>query len=286
MPENGDPEPDNTAVRTALWRALHVLIDPPPHVLEDEIGLLMAAPDEGWRDRPDMHPEGTKQFRASIVGRARFIEDLVVEEAARGVTQYVILGAGLDTFAQRRPDAASGVQVFEVDQPETQAWKRHRLVDLGLGVPAWLHLVPVNFEAGAAWPDELAKAGFDTAKPAVVGAAGLSMYLTREAVATTLRQAAALAPGSTLAMSFLVPEDLADPGVRAGLQQSREGARASGTPFLSFFAPADMLALAREAGFKSVEHVPSASIAQRYFRGRRDVLRPPEHAEEILVART
>jgi methyltransferase (TIGR00027 family) len=262
------------------------LIDPPPHVLEDEVGLRIAAPAEGWRDRPDMHPEGTKQFRASIVGRARFIEDLVLEEAGRGVAQYVILGAGLDTFAQRRPEAAAGVQVFEVDQPGTQAWKRQRLIDLGLGVPAWLHLVPVNIEAGASWPEELVKAGFDTTKPAVVGAAGLSMYLTREAVATTLRQAAALAPGSTLAMSFLVPEDLADPSVRAGLQQSREGARASGTPFLSFFAPEDMLTLARDAGFKSVEHIPSASIAQRYFSGRTDGLRPPDRAEEILVART
>jgi hypothetical protein len=87
-------------------------------------------------------------------------------------------------------------------------------------------------------------------------------------------------------MSFLVPEDLADPNVRAGLQQSREGARASGTPFLSFFAPEDMLNIAREAGFRHVEHVPSASIAQRYFSGRQDGLRPPDRAEEILVARS
>src|SRR5215217_2664514 len=114
--------PDNTAVRVALWRALHVEVDSPPHVLEDQIGLKLAAPDAGWRSRPDMSPF-TRPFRASILARARFIEDLVVEQAARGVGQYVILGAGLDTFAQRRPEIASRLVVFEIDKPGTQAWK-------------------------------------------------------------------------------------------------------------------------------------------------------------------
>ena len=86
---------------------MHVQVDPPPHVLEDEIGLKLVAPDNGWRRRPDMDTRGTSHFRASIVARARFIEDLVVEQAGRGVGQYVILGAGLDTFAQRRPEIAS-----------------------------------------------------------------------------------------------------------------------------------------------------------------------------------
>ena len=103
--------PDNTAVTVALWRALHVEVDAPPHVLEDEVGLKLAAPDDGWRSRPDMSPF-TRPFRAFIVARARFIEDLVAEQAARGVGQYVILGAGLDTFAQRRPELASRLSVF------------------------------------------------------------------------------------------------------------------------------------------------------------------------------
>src|SRR5919197_2332999 len=159
--------PDNTAVRTALWRALHVEVDPPPHVFEDKVGLKLAAPDDTWHSRPDMSPF-TRPFRASIVARARFIEDLVADQAARGVTQYVILGAGLDTFAQRRPKVASRLKLFEVDQPGPQAWKRRRLVELGYGVPDWLHLVPVDFEAGASWWTEVAKAGFDAHKPAVV----------------------------------------------------------------------------------------------------------------------
>jgi len=100
MDEKQPLAPDSTAVRTALWRALHVHVDPPPHIFEDEVGLKLSAPDEEWRHRPDMHPEGTKPFRASIVARARFVEDLVLEQAGHGVSQYVILGAGLDTFAQ------------------------------------------------------------------------------------------------------------------------------------------------------------------------------------------
>ena len=111
MPNEQAAEPENTAVRVALWRALHVEADAPPHVLVDEIGLKLAAPDEGWRNRPDMSPF-TRMFRAAIVARARFIEDLVAEQAAGGVGQYVILGAGLDTFAQRRPELASRVRVF------------------------------------------------------------------------------------------------------------------------------------------------------------------------------
>jgi len=123
-------EPDNTAVRVALWRALHVEIDSPPHVFEDTVGSRLADPEDGWRNRPDMSPF-TRPFRASIVARARFIEDLVKERAADGVGQYVILGAGLDTFAQRRPELASRLRVFEIDRPGPQAWKRQRLVELG-----------------------------------------------------------------------------------------------------------------------------------------------------------
>jgi methyltransferase (TIGR00027 family) len=286
MQDERTAAPDNTAVRVALWRALHVEVDAPPHVLEDEIGLRLVAPDDGWRSRPDMDPGFTRLFRASIVARVRFIEDLVAEQAGRGVGQYVILGAGLDTFAQRRPEIASGLRIFEVDQPAPQAWKRQRLIELGLGVPEWLRLVPVDFEAGWSWWERLAASGFDAGQPAVVASTGVSMYLTKEAVAATLRQVAALAPGSTLAMTFLLPIELTAPEVRPGLQLAEKGARASGTPFLSFFTPPEMLALAREAGFREVQHVPAATLAQRYFAGRTDGLRPPDDSEELLVATT
>jgi methyltransferase (TIGR00027 family) len=278
--------PDTTAVRVALWRALHLEVDPAPHVFEDEIGLRLAAPDEDWRRRPDMDPHFTSSFRASILARARFIEDLLAEQVGHGVDQYVILGAGLDTFAQRQPDLASRLKVFEVDQPGPQAWKRQRLTVLGLPIPDWLRLVPVDFEAGDTWWQGLAAAGFAANRPAVVVSTGVSMYLTKDAVAATLRQVATLAPGSTFVMTFLLPIELADPEVRPGLELAVKGARASGTPFISFFTPAEMLTLARDNGFRDVRHVSAADLAQRYFADRTDGLRPPTNTEELLVATT
>ncbi|MBL1112947.1 class I SAM-dependent methyltransferase [Streptomyces sp. 110] len=277
--------PDSTAVRTALWRAMHVQVDPPPHVLEDEIGLRLAAPGADWRRRPDMDPAATRGFRAAMVARARFIEDLIAERVGHGVTQYVILGAGLDTFAQRRPETASRLRVFEVDQPGPQAWKRHRLDELGYGVPDWLHLVPVDFEASEDWLKRLAAAGFDAGRPAVIVSTGVTMYLTEDAIAATLRQIAGLAPGSTLAMTFLLPIDLLDDADRPGFRASMEGAQASGTPFISFYKPPEMLALAREAGFEDVRHVSGASLAERYFADRTDGLRPSS-GEDLLLATT
>ncbi len=205
--------PDNTAVRTALWRALHLEVDSPPHVFDDKVGLRLAAPDDGWRNRSDMSAF-TRPFRASILARARFVEDLVAEQAAHDVGQYVILGAGLDTFAQRRPKLASRLLVFEIDQPGPQEWKRERLIDLGLGIPSFLRLVPVDFEAGDAWSERLAASGFDLKRAAVVASTGVSMDLSKDPVTATLHQVAALAPGSTLVMSFMLSIELLDPEVR------------------------------------------------------------------------
>ncbi|VEF46701.1 putative S-adenosyl-L-methionine-dependent methyltransferase [Bacillus freudenreichii] len=285
MPDKNITEPDHTAVRVALWRALHVQVDSPPHVLEDEVGLRLANPDDGWRERPDMDPEFTSSFRASIVARARFIEDLVVEQVGRSVTQYVILGAGLDTFAQRRPEVASNMSIFEVDQPGTQAWKRQRLIDLGFDIPQWLHFVPVDFEADESWLEQLKAAGFDTGRPAVVASTGVTQYLTKDAVAATLREVAGLAPGSTLAMTFILPPELVESELRPGMEASRKGAKEGGTPFVSFFTPQEMLDMAREAGFKEARHVSAADLNNRYFTGRTDGLRLLS-GEEFLVATT
>jgi methyltransferase (TIGR00027 family) len=283
MGDGALPAPDHTAVRTALWRALHVQADAPPSVFEDEVGLKLVAPDEGWQNRPDMSPF-TRPFRASIVARARFVEDLVEQSAAGGVKQYVILGAGLDTFAQRRADLGSHLRVFEVDQPGPQAWKRQRLVELGLGIPPFLELVPVDFESEDAWWKRLVESGFDPKLPTIVASTGVSMYLTQEAIVATLRRSASLPAGSKLVMSFLLPIEMADPEVRPGIERAAEGARAGGTPFISFFKPEQMLDLARRAGFGEVEHVSAAALAARYFADRSDGLRPPNNAEELLVA--
>ena len=274
---------DGTAVRVALWRAMHVQVDPPPHVLDDEIGLQLAAPDDDWRSRPDMDPAGTSRFRAAIVARARFVEDLVAEQAGQGVAQYVILGAGLDTFAQRKPEIASRLRVFEVDQPAPQAYKRRRLLELGFGIPEWLRLVPVDFEAGGSWWERLVAAGFEPGQPAIVVSTGVTMYLTKDANAATMRQIAGLAPGTTLAMTFLLPAELLDGADRSGLHAAENGARAAATPFISFYTPDEIQAVAREAGLKNAQHVAGPLLAERYFADRTDGLRPSS-GEDLLVA--
>ncbi|WP_394618759.1 class I SAM-dependent methyltransferase [Lentzea sp. JNUCC 0626] len=275
--------PDNTAVRTALWRALHTQVDEQPHVLEDVLGARLAQDDDDWRERGDMVPEASRGKRGTVVARARLTEDLVAQAVSRGVDQYVILGAGLDTYAQRHPDAGSTMTVFEIDQPETQNWKRHRLLELGYGIPDWLRLVPVDFEANDDWWERLQAAGFDTSRPAVVSWLGVTMYLTEEATSATLKRVASLPSGSSLILTFfrhledLLPEDVQ---IR---RASREGNRRAGTPFISFYKPDQITELARQAGFTGSEYVSAADLADRYFAGRTDGLRPYS-GEEVLIS--
>ncbi len=171
-------------------------LDDAPHLIDDEIGLALADPADGWRDRGDMHPMGTLPYRAAIVARTRFVEDLLVEE---GIGQYVLLGAGLDTFAQRHAELAGRVRVFEIDQPGPQAWKRQRLDELGYGVPEHLRLIPIDFEADDDWWQALVDAGLDSEARALVSSSGVTMYISKDATAATLRRLAAMAPGSIVA---------------------------------------------------------------------------------------
>ncbi|MBK7863940.1 MAG: class I SAM-dependent methyltransferase [Archangiaceae bacterium] len=276
--------PDSTATRVALWRAQHVLLDARPYVLEDLIGLQLVAPPEGWQQRPDMNPQWTSSFRAHIVGRARYVEDLVTQLAATGVRQYVILGAGVDTFVQRRPDLASSLRVFEIDQPDTQAWKRERLEALGLGIPSWLTLVPVNFETQGSWREALVSSGFDATQPAVVVSTGVTQYLTRPANAELFKEVSRLAPGSTLAITFMLPIAMLPKEEQAGTQAATDGAKRSGTPFISFYSPEEFMALARQCGFREVRHVSTEEVVARYFAGRSDGLLPA-HGEQLIVAK-
>jgi methyltransferase (TIGR00027 family) len=275
-------KPDNTAVRTALWRALHVQIDAMPHIIDDEIGLKLVDPTEGWQQRPDM--KFTKRIRATIVARARFIEDLIVEQYKQGITQYIILGAGLDTFTQRRPEIASKLQVYEIDQAETQLWKRQRLAELGFTIPEYLHLISVNFE-NSSWWQPLIKAGFDISKPAVIACTGVSLYLTKEAINDTLLQVSKLKQGSKLAMTFYLKMEFIDEEDKALQEMSQKGAQEAGTPMISFFAPDEILALATKTGFKEVKIVSTKGLEQRYFRDRTDDLLPAS-GEVFLLATT
>lgn len=275
-------EPDNTAVRTALWRALHVQVDAEPYILEDELGLKLVAPDNDWQERPDM--KFTKRLRASMVARARFIEDLILEESKGDVSQYVILGAGLDTFAQRRQDVAKELHIYEIDQIDTLAWKQQRFIELGFDLPNSLHFVPVNFERSSWW-EALLKAGFDTNKPAVIACTGVTLYLTKDAIISTLRQIATLKVGSKLAMTFYLPVELLEEEDKTMQEMAERGARAAGTPFVSFFTTDEVLALAREAGFKDVETISKKDMEQLYFANRTDNLLPAS-GEIFLLATT
>jgi methyltransferase (TIGR00027 family) len=272
-------QPDSSAVRTALWRALHVQVDAAPHLIDDEIGLALVDPAPGWRDRGDLHPIGTAPYRAAIVARTRYVEDLIVEQ---GVGQYVLLGAGLDTFAQRHPELAEQVTVFEVDQPDPQRWKRQRLQALGLPTGN-VRFVPVDFEADEDWWTALLAAGLRTDQPAIVSSSGVSMYITKEATAATLQRLSQLAPGSSVVMTFMLPFELLDAADRPGLEGAARGAQASGTPWISFFAPDEIVALARAAGFGEARAIATDELANRYLAGRSDGLRA-SGGEGMLLA--
>lgn len=277
--------PDSTAVRVALWRALHLEVDQKPAVFEDTLALRLVDPEEGWKNRPDMHPEGTSRFRASIVARARFLEDFVEKKAKEGILQYVMLGAGLDTFAQRREDLAQNLQIYEVEKGDTLAWKKERLLELGFAIPANLHYVPVNFEEKLSWWEKLKDAGMSLNDPTLVASTGVSMYLSLEVIKDTLKQLSQLPSGSMFFMTFMLPLEMVAPEDKPGYEMSLKGARNSGTPFISFFSPEEMLNIALEAGFKKVEHYSTSHLPNDYFAKRSDGLRPST-GEEILIAYT
>ena len=158
--------------------------------------------------------------------------------------------------------------MFEVDQPAPQEWKRRRLVELGYGVPEWLQLVPVDFEAGASAWQALAEAGFDATRPAFVASTGVSMYLTRDATLATFRQVAALAPGSTLAMTFVLPVEQMAPEVRPGIEMAVGRPRQRDAVHQLLCAGPDH-GDGAGGGFRDVRHVAPAVLAQRYFAGER-----------------
>lgn len=276
--------PDHTAVRVALWRALHMQVDSAPHIFTDELGEKLVG-DEHWRNRQDMEVEFSRPMRAGIVGRARFVEDLVLEYVKKGVSQYVILGAGLDTFAQRNPNIASRIDIFEVDEPISQQWKKNRLHDLGLNIPKGLHFVPVDFEAKKSWLEELKRFGFDETRSAIIVSTGVSMYLTKEVNLEILQQIAKFAPGSIFAMTFLLSLDLLDSKERSVMGYVMKKARESGTPFLSLFSPDEAKQMASVAGFTKTEYVSADDLYQRYFMNRIDELAAGK-AENFLLAMT
>ncbi|MGE5410519.1 MAG: class I SAM-dependent methyltransferase [Clostridiales bacterium] len=275
-------EPDNTAVRTALWRALHVLIDDKPYIIEDKIGYELIKPGNDWQERPDM--KYTTRLRASIVARARFVEDVAKEQIKKGVKQYVLLGAGLDSFAQRNTEVSSHVDIFEIDQPNTLIWKEEKLIDNGYRIPDNLHFVPVNFETSSWWTELLNK-GFDITQTAFVSCTGVTLYLTKEAIIDTLKKMTLLASGSTIAIAFYLPLEQLDEEDKPMQEIAIKGAAASGTPFVSFFIVDEIVKLANEIGLKEIQTISTKDMIGKYFKDRTDQF-VPASGEFFLIART
>ena len=273
-------EPDNTALRTALWRALHVQIDEKPHIIEDEIGYELIKPEKDWQQRPDM--KFTQRLRTSIVARTRFIEDFAKEQIKKGIKQYIILGSGLDTFAQRNPEIITAIDIFEIDQADTLAWKEEKLTETGYTISQNLHFVPVNFESSSWW-EELLKNKFDIHSKTFVSCSGVTLYLTKEAIVDTLHKLTLLSSGSSIAIAFYLPLELLDEEDRPMQEIANKGAKESGTPFVSFFLVEEVEEIAKEAGLKNIQTISSTDMIDRYFKNRTDKLLPAS-GEYFLVA--
>lgn len=276
-------KPEKTARRVALWRALHTISDAHPLVFDDPIAVDLADPPPSWRTRGDMG-RATARSRASTVARARVTDDIVEEQIDAGVSQYVILGAGLDTFAQRRMDLKNRLKIFEIDQAGPQQWKENRLRHLGL-TDFRPTFVPVNFEQDESWWTLLVQSGFDAERPAVFASTGLSMYLTHETNEDIFREIGTSSAASTFITSFIVPIELVEQAERKNIASVTRGTHRYGTPWLSFYSPDEIIALAYECGFKSVEHISPGDLTNKYFKDRTDGL-VPSSAEHLLIART
>jgi methyltransferase (TIGR00027 family) len=264
--------PSKTAVKTAAARALH-REEPPPWVLDDHLALQLAG-DEGVsitrRLRDELTAEDLLTFSRWMCVRARLAEDVVERAVAAGTRQYAILGAGLDSFAYRRPDLLVRLRVFEVDHPASQAWKRERLAELGVSLPANLVFAPVDFETETLRAGLLA-AGFDFAAGAVFSWIGVTMYLTLTAIEATLETVAACPPGSRIVLTYnLPPSVLQDQGRAIGSRMSRMAGE-MGEPWISFFTPVEAEALVLRCGFGEVDHFGPAEAIRTYFASRPDV---------------
>jgi methyltransferase (TIGR00027 family) len=257
-----------TALGVAIRRAAHQLIDQPP-VLNDPIAVRLIG--SGYRGKMGRasHRVG-RDFRAFMAARSRYVEDRLAEAVLDGVMQYVILGAGLDTFAYRNP--FSKLRVFEVDFPATQEWKRGMLDEAGIVLPAGLTFVPLDFEHQAL-AGGLAEAGFDAGSMAFFGWLGVVPYLTMEAFRATLEAVAQMPAGSAISFDYaLAPEALSPLGRKASDALAARVA-AAGEPFQLFFTSEEMEREVRRAGYMRLEQVDSERLNELYFQNRADGLK-------------
>lgn len=267
-----------TALRVAIRRAAHQLMDQPP-VLNDPIVVRLVG--EGFaRDMERAQHKVARDFRAFMAVRSRFVEDRLAEAVARGLTQYVVLGAGLDTFAWRNPFA--GLRVFEVDFPATQEWKRGMLEEAGLAHPAGLTFVSLDFEHKALAAG-LAEAGFDAGRAAFFGWLGVVPYLTREAFRATLGDIARLPAGTGVGFDYGLSAEALGPLRRLALKALSERVASAGEPFRLLLTPEELERELRQIGFERIEQWDCGQLNALYFSERSDGLKLSEPGLGMLV---
>jgi methyltransferase (TIGR00027 family) len=265
-------EPSRTARGVALQRAAHQLLET-PLVFEDPLALRMfGAQGVRWlgRNLDRYRTPRSRAMRAFLVMRSRFAEDELARAHARGVRQYVVLGAGLDTFAYRNPHRR--LKVFEVDHPATQAWKRGRLREQAIGIPASAAYAPVDFEKQSLAAG-LEAAGFRADRPAFFSWLGVTIYLSADAVARTLRTIAAAAKGSQVVFDFSPPPAVFDAGERRSHDAAAARVARSGEPWIGYYLPEALAADLRAAGYSSTQVLGASELNARYFDGRPDGFR-------------
>jgi len=262
-------------------RAAHQLLDK-PLVFDDPLAVRII----GARAEANL-PEQPKnfvaaRFRAYMAARSRFAEDELRAAVARGVRQYVVLGAGLDTFAYRNPFPE--LKVFEVDHPATQAWKRKRLAQVGIPVPSSMTFAPVDFERET-FDDGLRRVGFTEGAPTFFSWLGVTMYLENEIVFGTFRAIREMNAANGVAFDYAVPRETLGFVGRLALDAVSRRVKKAGEPFRGFFAPADLIARMRAMGYTHIEDLGSAEIDARYFSGRTDKLRSGSQIGRLMSAR-
>jgi methyltransferase (TIGR00027 family) len=268
----------------AVARGTHRLWDDPPWIVDDPLALDLVGP--GWEEfaqaaRAIVREHVWRRGHAFVLIRTRYPEDRLIDS---GRDQYVILGAGLDSFAWRKPDGLPRVRVFEVDHPAAQAWKRERAAELGLLASEDHVFVPVDFETQPLG-DCLGAAGFDRSRPSLFSWVGTTMYLTPDAIASTLRFIARCATGSEIVMGYNVSPDDCDDFGREYLAAFAPTAVREGLPLASSFAPAEIEALIARCGLAVAVHPTSQDLDARYCSSRSDGLRPLITLERLVVAR-
>jgi methyltransferase (TIGR00027 family) len=274
--------PSQTALFAAAARAAHLIVDREPVIFADELAaILLGEQAEEFISYHRLH--GThlvlSSARAQAVCRSRFTEDHLAAGVRDGVSQYVILGAGLDSFAYRPQPAAGGlagrgqIRVFEVDHPASQQWKRGRLAAAGIAVPDQLSFVPLDFERDPL-AGRLRQAGFDPDRPALVSWLGVTMYLTSAAISQTLAEIGTFASGTQLITDYMLPAALRDETGNTYADLVAPTAAERGEPWLTFLAPDDMSALLERHGFGAIAHVQQRDSVPAALWDRTDALRP------------